>query len=123
MADCALFRCGLICFIIFLQKAKKFLDKWRGFRYNKEAVWETTNAAIAQQVERILGKDEVSSSNLDSSSKKHIHWQSQWMCFLHSFRLKLGTSSAPVKQEYNLRSVGVPAEQAPPGTGTQFESG
>ena len=26
-------------------------------------------AAIAQQVERILGKDEVSSSNLDSSSK------------------------------------------------------
>ena len=28
------------------------------------------NAAIAQLVERILGKDEVSSSNLDSSSKK-----------------------------------------------------
>ena len=28
-----------------------------------------TDAAIAQQVERILGKDEVSSSNLDSSSK------------------------------------------------------
>ena len=27
-------------------------------------------AAIAQQVERILGKDEVSSSNLDSSSTK-----------------------------------------------------
>ena len=27
------------------------------------------DAAIAQQVERILGKDEVSSSNLDSSSK------------------------------------------------------
>ena len=27
-------------------------------------------AAIAQSVERILGKDEVSSSNLDSSSKK-----------------------------------------------------
>ena len=27
-------------------------------------------AAIAQQVERILGKDEVSSSNLDSSSRK-----------------------------------------------------
>ncbi len=26
------------------------------------------DAAIAQQVERILGKDEVSSSNLDSSS-------------------------------------------------------
>ena len=28
------------------------------------------NAAIAQQVERILGKDEVASSNLASSSKK-----------------------------------------------------
>ena len=29
-----------------------------------------TNAAIAQPVERILGKDEVASSNLASSSKK-----------------------------------------------------
>ena len=26
---------------------------------------------MAQSVERVLGKDEVSSSNLDSSSKKH----------------------------------------------------
>ena len=33
-----------------------------------------THAAIAQQVERILGKDEVASSNLASSSKKlRIH--------------------------------------------------
>ena len=31
-----------------------------------------TDAAIAQQVERILGKDEVSSSNLDSSSTKAL---------------------------------------------------
>ena len=32
-----------------------------------------TDADIAQLVERILGKDEVSSSNLDSSSKgKHL---------------------------------------------------
>ena len=30
----------------------------------------SANAAIAQQVERILGKDEVASSNLASSSKK-----------------------------------------------------
>ena len=30
----------------------------------------SANAAIAQPVERILGKDEVSSSNLDSSSKR-----------------------------------------------------
>ena len=30
------------------------------------------HAAIAQQVERILGKDEVASSNLASSSKKSV---------------------------------------------------
>ena len=30
------------------------------------------NAAIAQSVERILGKDEVASSNLASSSKKTV---------------------------------------------------
>ena len=30
------------------------------------------NAAIAQPVERILGKDEVASSNLASSSKKSV---------------------------------------------------
>ena len=36
--------------------------------YNSEAV--KRNAAIAQPVERILGKDEVASSNLASSSKK-----------------------------------------------------
>ena len=35
-------------------------------------VWLTSEyAAMAQSVERVLGKDEVSSSNLDSSSKKH----------------------------------------------------
>ena len=40
--------------------------------YNNLAVREqpTTNAAIAQPVERILGKDEVASSNLASSSIK-----------------------------------------------------
>ena len=42
-------------------------------RYNGEAVWDTQTkakfAAIAQPVERILGKDEVASSNLASSSK------------------------------------------------------
>ena len=32
----------------------------------------TKNAAIAQSVERILGKDEVASSNLASSSKKKL---------------------------------------------------
>ena len=37
-------------------------------RYNGNAVWKKS-AAIAQPVERILGKDEVASSNLASSSK------------------------------------------------------
>ncbi len=32
----------------------------------------SANAAIAQPVERILGKDEVASSNLASSSKKSV---------------------------------------------------
>ena len=40
------------------------------------------NAAIAQPVERILGKDEVASSNLASSSKKALEPQRFWgFCF------------------------------------------
>ena len=46
---------------------KLTLDKWKETYYNTQAV---KNAAIAQPVERILGKDEVASSNLASSSKK-----------------------------------------------------
>ena len=42
------------------------LDKTADPLYNLKAV---KNAAIAQSVERILGKDEVASSNLASSSK------------------------------------------------------
>ena len=42
------------------------LDKTANPLYNLKAV---KNAAIAQSVERILGKDEVASSNLASSSK------------------------------------------------------
>ena len=45
--------------------------------YNTQAV---KNAAIAQPVERILGKDEVASSNLASSSK--IKEPSIWMALL-----------------------------------------
>ena len=45
----------------------KTLDFWASAGYNSKAV---ANAAIAQPVERILGKDEVASSNLASSSKK-----------------------------------------------------
>ena len=33
----------------------------------------SADAAIAQSVERILGKDEVASSNLASSSKQKVH--------------------------------------------------
>ena len=52
------------------KKIEKNLDNYHLMRYNIKAV---ANAAIAQSVERILGKDEVASSNLASSSKKkHI---------------------------------------------------
>ena len=44
------------------------LDIWRIVLYTNEAVGQ--HAAIAQPVERILGKDEVASSNLASSSKR-----------------------------------------------------
>ena len=47
---------------------KKMLDNSFISVYNNQAV--RRNAAIAQPVERILGKDEVASSNLASSSKK-----------------------------------------------------
>ena len=49
---------------------KKGVDILKTLRYNSEAVFDTPHAAIAQQVERILGKDEVASSNLASSSKR-----------------------------------------------------
>ena len=46
-----------------------------------------TNAAIAQPVERILGKDEVASSNLASSSKKETH-PFGWVSFLATDRFE-----------------------------------
>ena len=49
---------------------EKALDIPTSLLYNTQAV--STNAAIAQPVERILGKDEVASSNLASSSKKTV---------------------------------------------------
>ena len=45
------------------------LDKSRGLLYNNFRC-KTEYAAMAQVVEHILGKDEVTSSNLVSSSKK-----------------------------------------------------
>ena len=49
---------------------KKTLDNLFPLGYNSKAV--SKNAAIAQSVERILGKDEVASSNLASSSTKPV---------------------------------------------------
>ena len=40
------------------------------------------SAAIAQSVERILGKDEVASSNLASSSKKRTNAIRCWFFFM-----------------------------------------
>ena len=47
--------------------AKRILDKFPPLAYNNVRI---QYAAIAQSVERILGKDEVASSNLASSSRK-----------------------------------------------------
>ena len=57
------------------KKEKKFSEKVLTnqtlcYIIHKLSDSETKYAAIAQQVERILGKDEVASSNLASSSKK-----------------------------------------------------
>ena len=61
------------------------LDKYRRAYYNTKAV--AINAAIAQPVERILGKDEVASSNLASSSKKKARPKG-WAFFLAIDRLE-----------------------------------
>ena len=50
------------------------------------------NAAIAQSVERILGKDEVASSNLASSSKKKLVHEDGLLFDFGSFE-ELATSS------------------------------
>ena len=56
------------------------LDKMENALYNTQAFGG--DAAIAQPVERILGKDEVASSNLASSSKRkpiRIGWVFFWI--------------------------------------------
>ncbi len=61
--------------------SQKTLDNRKPLRYNAIAVCEY--AAIAQSVERILGKDEVASSNLASSSKNnaiHPGWRYFYSC-------------------------------------------
>ena len=58
---------GTLFFAKSAEIGKKMLDKTADPLYNLKAV---KNAAIAQSVERILGKDEVASSNLASSSNR-----------------------------------------------------
>ena len=57
-------------FFFALKFFQKGVDNFSLPGYNTQAV--SANAAIAQPVERILGKDEVASSNLASSSKKAV---------------------------------------------------
>ncbi len=52
----------------------------------------SANAAIAQQVERILGKDEVASSNLASSSKNQSS-QPGWLIFYLPLQIFTGEAS------------------------------
>ena len=59
------------------------LDKLENALYNTQAFGG--NAAIAQPVERILGKDEVASSNLASSSKASEIFGFQRLTFLKRF--------------------------------------
>ena len=62
-----------------LHFSQKMLDNSQTLLYNSEAVRvirkRSEYAAIAQSVERILGKDEVASSNLASSSMFIQHFR------------------------------------------------
>ena len=84
------------------------LDKTANPLYNLKAV---KNAAIAQSVERILGKDEVASSNLASSSKAQDHLVLGFLYINKSLstasrRMSLHTSAtALVWQSVNLRNL------------------
>ena len=84
--DCSfLTRAGLLtgagsCISVQAKSSKKSLDKLFKHRYNNKAVRREglklpgstcSYAAIAQPVERILGKDEVPGSNPGSSSMKN----------------------------------------------------
>ena len=73
---------GTLFFAKSAEIGKKMLDKTANPLYNLKAV---KNAAIAQSVERILGKDEVASSNLASSSKASEIFGFQRLTFLKRF--------------------------------------
>ena len=55
----------------------------------------SANAAIAQPVERILGKDEVASSNLASSSKKTSRPIRDGCFFISLLQIFTGEASIP----------------------------
>ena len=78
-------------------------------------------AAIAQPVERILGKDEVASSNLASSSNK-TSGQSAGR-FLNNLPEELATESQARSAFLNKRSEGFPKSAAFWEAGSQFKSG
>ena len=67
---------GTLFFAKSAEIGKKMLDKTADPLYNLKAV---KNAAIAQSVERILGKDEVASSNLASSSISKARTTRSWL--------------------------------------------
>ena len=73
------------------------------------------SAAIAQSVERILGKDEVASSNLASSSNYPLcHFDTEDFCFLRK--------TGDLIRFFNREVGGFPWAK-PMGHGGQFESG
>ena len=67
----------------FFQKA---IDKRIFFCYNYIRCNQTTFAAMAQQVEHVLGKDEVTGSNPVSSSRKGLYLRK--VLFPFAFRIK-----------------------------------
>ena len=77
-------------------------------------------AAIAQPVERILGKDEVASSNLASSSTTRPANRLGVLIFLD---VRLATSSSCAERKFKKRSVGFPKSVAFWEAGSQFKSG
>ena len=95
------------------------LDKQENALYNTQAFGG--NAAIAQPVERILGKDEVASSNLASSSNK-TSGQSAGR-FLNILPEELATESQARSAFLNKRSEGFPKSVAFWEAGSQFKSG
>ena len=69
------------------------------------------DAAIAQSVERILGKDEVASSNLASSSKKTPKFRLRSFFFV--LTQKLVTSSAFAEGKFQSRGRKAPMGLGP----------